>query len=191
MVLLIASSLPNMGFHSPPVIAMYSMIFLVSSHSPVSKVTVTSVLHILGFCDGSSELLVPICESVIYCHSSAVWRIVNPNDTHQQIFLSASSSVDQLLLLLRAGLSRAPASKVSSQSAQWLCWFWTMHLGLQLGQLLDLAVLHLFSRRPAWSCFHGEAEGQEEEQKYVRLFERQPWKQHKSLLLYAVEWIKS
>lgn len=49
-----------------------------------------------------------------------------------------------------------------------------MHLGLQLGQLLDLAVLHLFSRRPAWSCFHGEAEGQEEEQEHVRLFERQP-----------------
>lgn len=194
MVLLIASSLPNMGFHFPPVIAMFSMIFLVSSHSPVSKVNVTSMLHILGFCDGSTELLVPISESVIYCHSSAAWRMVNPNDTHRRIFLSASSSVDLLLLLLRAGLSRAPASKVSSESARWLCWFWMdslMHLGLQLGQLLDLAVLHLFSRRPAWSCFHGEAEGQEEEQEHVRLFERQPWKQHKSLPLCAIEWRKS
>ena len=152
------------------------------------------MLHVLGFCDGSAEPLVPTSESVIHCHSSAAWRIVNPNGTHQRIFLSASSCVGLLLLLLRAGLSRPLASKVSSESARWLCWFWTdscMHLGLQLGQLLDLAMLHLFSRRPAWSCFHGEAEGQEEEQKYVRLFEKQPWKQHTSLPLCVIKGRKS
>ena len=183
--------------HGFPFSACYSnVLYDFSSFFPLSSLQSQCYINVtyFRFLAGSSELLAPISESVIYCHSSAAWRIVNPNDTHQRTFLSPSSSVDLLLLLLRAGLSRAPASKVSSQSARWLCWFWTdslMHLGLQLGQLLGLAVLHLFSRRPAWSCFHGEAEGQEEEQKYVRLFERQPWKQHKSLPLCAIEWRKS